>query len=396
MKKIKMQLFGSFLLTSDTAVLGEEKIHSNKLTRLLAYLLIHRDSMLTHRQLIEVFWEDNTRNPEGALKNLMYRIRNELKVLGEEKFICTLPGAYRWNPEIEVETDYERLEKLAMELRLTEDIRKKERVCREIISCYRGNVSVKIADESWILPKVTWYQSVYMDAVKKLCIILEKEEKWNEIEMLCNQALNEDSLDEDIHCYLIRSLHGQRKYDLALAQYEKANRLFYENMGIRDPEKLKGVFQKMMSETGEGITDIGSLLDEAKEQGDPEGVFFCDYQIFRQIYRMEMRRIDRLGIAEYIILLTLRRNSRIWRGSTVDHGLIEGMDILENAICESLRIGDVAARYSPTQVIVLLPACTYESGVKVAERIRNNFKNNIGNRRLELIYELAELSAPGN
>ena len=43
MKKIKMQLFGSFLLANETAVLGEEKIYSNRLTRLLAYLLIYRN-----------------------------------------------------------------------------------------------------------------------------------------------------------------------------------------------------------------------------------------------------------------------------------------------------------------------------------------------------------------
>ncbi len=394
MKKIKMQLFGTFSLTDGTAFLGEEEIHSNKLTHLLVYLLLHRDSILTHRQLIEVFWEDNTRNPEGALKNLMYRLRNELKVLGDEKFICTLPGAYRWNSEIEVETDYEQFENMAAELRLTEDKDKQEQICRELIACYRGNVSAKISDETWIVPKATWYQSVYMDTVKRLCAILEQKARWQEVEMICNQVLHTDSLDEDIHCFLIKSLHGQRKFDLALAQYEKANRLFYENMGIREPERLREVFRKIMSETGEQITDIGSFLQEAKEQEIPEGVFFCDYQIFRQIYRMEMRRIDRLGIAEYVILLTLRRNSRMWQGQDLDRGLIDGMDILEHSIREALRVGDVAARYSSTQIIVLLPTCTYESGLKVAERICKKFRNNIGNRRLEIVYELAELSAP--
>jgi len=93
MKKVKMQLFGSLLLSCDSGNLGEEKLRSNKLTRLLAYLLIHRGSALTHHQLIEVFWEDAGKNPEGALKNMMYRVRNELKALGKEKFICTVPGA---------------------------------------------------------------------------------------------------------------------------------------------------------------------------------------------------------------------------------------------------------------------------------------------------------------
>lgn len=392
MKKIKMQLFGSFRLESETAFLGEEGLRSNKPTRLLVYLLMNRDSTVTHRQLIELFWEDNGRNPEGALKTLMYRIRSDLKVLGDEKFICTLPGAYRWNPEIEVEADYEKFERLASELRGIDDIGQKEAVCREIITCYRGNVSAKVADEPWILPKVTWYQSVYMDTVKKLCSILKTESRWEEIELLCNQSVAVDALDEDIHCLLIAALRGQGKFDLALAQYEKANRLFYENMGIPCPEKLKKTFQAMLSETGEHMTDIAKLLEDAREPDGPEHVFFCDYQIFRQIYRMEMRRVDRLGIAEFLVLFTLRRSSMIRRTSNIDHGLLEGMDLLERAIRASLRIGDVASKYSPTQIIVLLPTCTYESGIKVAERIGRNFRSSIGNRRLELKYELAEVA----
>ncbi len=393
MKKIKMQLFGSFLLANETAVLGEEKIYSNRLTRLLAYLLIYRNCELTHGQLIEVFVEEDSKNPENALRNLMYRVRSELKVLGDETFICTLPGMYRWNPEIEVETDYEQFEKLSAKLRGTEDEEEREKLCRDIISCYKGNVSAKVADESWILPKVTRYRSVYMDAVKMLCLLLEKKEKWDEIEMICNQALHVDSLDEDVYCLLIKSLHGQKKYDLALSQYETAGRLFYEEMGIRNLEKLKEVFQSMIVENGKYITNIRKILEEVREQDTPYGVFFCDYHVFRQIYRMEMRRADRLGIAEFIILLTLRNGGRIRTAADTDSELLEGMDKLEQSIRTSLRIGDVASKYSPTQVIVLLPTCTYESGIKVAKRIQKNFKENIRKQKLELTYELAELSA---
>lgn len=394
MKKLKMQLFGSFKLDNGEAVLGEENLRSNKPVRLLVYLLLNREHTLTHRQLIEVFWEGDAKNPKGALKTLMYRIRNELKVLGDEKFICTFPGAYRWNPEIEIEADFEQFEKMASDLRKTVDVAEKEKLCRKIISFYKGNVSAKVADESWMLPKVIWYQSIYMDTVKRLCNILKDEKKWEEVELICNHAMNVDSLDEDIHCLLITALHSQKKYDQALSQFEKANRLFYENMGIQSPEKLQKVFQVMMSETGKKMTDIGKLIDEAKEKEAPERVFFCNYQIFRQIYRMEIRRVERIGIAEFIVLFTLRRSNNIWRGANIDRGMIEGMDILEHSIGNLLRVGDVASKYSPTQFIVLLPACSYEAGIKVAERIQKNFQNNIGNKRLELKYELAELSVP--
>lgn len=391
MKKLKMQLFGSFRLDNGEAILGEENFRFNKPTRLLVYLLMNREHMLTHRQLIETFWEDDSKSPEGALKTQIYRVRNELKVLGDENFICTLPGAYQWNPEVEVITDYEEFETLASELRETDDDRKKEDICRKIISCYRGNVSAKVADEFWLLPKVTWYESIYMNTVKQLCEILGKTKRWEEVELICNQAILIDALDEDVHCLLVAALRSQKKYDLALQQYEKACRLFYENMGIPCPQKLQLVFQEIMSEINKDITDIGRFLEDARERETPAQVFFCDYQIFRQIYRMEMRRADRLGIAEFIVLFTLRRND-IGKLNNIDRGLIKGMNILERSIGQSLRVGDVASKYSPTQVLVLLPTCTYEAGVKVAERICRNFQSRVRNRRLELKYELAELS----
>lgn len=398
MKTIRMQLFGSLLLRDGESELGEEALHSNKLTRLLAYILINRDSVLTHQKLIETLWEDGSKSPESALKNLMYRLRIAMKQLGNENYIRTLPGAYRWNPDIKVVTDYEQFEKMTVKLRAsgTEmETEQRKSLCREIIDCYRGNVSGRISDEPWILPKVTWYQSLYMDTVKKLCGIYEEEENWNDLEMICNQALSVDSLDEDIHSSLIRGLHGQKKYDLAIFHYEKASKLFYENMGISHPEKLNVVFKEMLAGSGECTADITSLLEEAREQEKPEGIFFCDYQIFRQIYRMESRRIDRMGVAEYVMLLTVRRVGRLRREPAADQGLLEGVEIMEDLLRASLRIGDVASRYSPTQFIVLLPTCSYEAAVAVSERLRRGFLKHIGKRRLDVRTELAELSSVG-
>lgn len=394
MKKIKLQLFGSFLLQDGDSVLGEDMLHSRKLMRLLVYILVNRDSVLTHQKLIEVFWEDDSRSPGSALKNLMYRLRNILRVLGNEQYICTLPGAYCWNSSIEVEIDYEYFEKLTMSLRGVdpEDREEGKKLCREIIDCYRGNITGTIAEEPWILPKVTWYRSLYMDTLKTLCEIYEEENNWYDLEMVCNQALTLDSLDEDIHCFLMRALVGQKKYDLAISHYEKVKKLFYENLGIRHLDRLHKVFCEMMSETGEYTADLSSILKELREQKKPEGAFFCDYQIFRLIYQMEARRVERLGVAEYVILLTVRRMGSFSRNVSTDEIVMAGVEKLEAIIREMLRTGDLAARYSPAQFILLLPACSYEASVSVAARIRESFRKSIGLRRLELICVMEELS----
>ena len=393
MKKIKLQLFGRFCLQSDTGTLNEEMISSNQLLRLLAYMLIYRDKILTHQNLIEVFWDNDSKNPKGALKNIVYRLRNTLKVLGDEEFICTLSEAYQWNPEVKVETDYEQWQKLLTELRNTADETRKEELCIRIVEGYNGNVTDRVANESWILSKVMGYQSQYLDTVKTLCGLLEQQKRWAEIEGYCNEAMKVDSLDEDIHCMYLRSLYGQNKYDLAMLHYEKVNKMFYESMGNYYPEKLRTEFQKLLAENSDIVSDVEDVHKELSAQGESKGAFVCDYQVFRQIYRMEARRLKRLGMAEYVMFLTLRRKNKMYQGAAVDSVLEQGMTHLEEQLRSSLRIGDVVTRYSVTQFIVMLPACSYESGIKVGERIEKQFANVSKKLRLELRVELQELSA---
>lgn len=393
MKKIKLQLFGKFCLQSDTGILSEEMISSNQLLRLLAYMLIYRDKVLTHQNLIDVFWDNDSKNPKGALKNLVYRLRNALKEIGDEEFICTLAEAYQWNPEIKVETDYEEWQKLLTELRSTIDENKKEELCMKIVDGYNGNVTSRVASESWILSKVMGYQSQYLDAVKTLCGLLEQQKRWAEIESYCNEAMKVDSLDEDIHCMYLRSLYGQNKYDSAMLHYEKVNKMFYESMGNYYPEKLRAEFKKLLAENSESVSDAKDVQKELTSQQEGKGAFVCDYQVFRQIYRMEARRLKRLGMAEYVMFLTIRRKNNVNQETAADPILEQGMTLLEQQLRSSLRIGDVITRYSVTQFIVMLPACSYESGIKVGERIEKRFLKESKKLKLELRVELQELNA---
>lgn len=67
-----MQLFGGFVLYNQRASVDEKSLHSNKLIKLLVYILLHRERNLDHQELIDTFWQDErSRNPEGALKNLV-------------------------------------------------------------------------------------------------------------------------------------------------------------------------------------------------------------------------------------------------------------------------------------------------------------------------------------
>ncbi len=392
--KIKVQLFGEFTLTSGGRILNEETLHSKKLMRMLAYIIVNRDMILSHQKLIEVFWEDDTRHPEGALKNLMYRLRAVMRELGDETYICTLPGAYRWNPEISVETDYERFEELAAKVRAMQTSDEETgRTCEDAIACYQGNFSARIAEEPWIISRTIWYQSLYMDIVKTLCAVYRRGKKWDLLERVCSQALAVDAYDEDVHCWMLESLRGQKKYELALKHYERTAKLFYSNMGIRLSGRILEIYQSLMRESGDVTSSIAGLIRESREDGRPQGAYLCEYSVFRQIYRVEARRITRLGIAEYILMLTVQTKTPVFADGDSEQGSGKAMDALERVICRYLRAGDVVSRYGPTQFVAMLPTCSYESGIGVAERIRRNFKKYEEKYHCQIVYELAELSA---
>lgn len=227
---MNVQLFGRFCLSDGNCFMSEKDFHSNKLVKLLVYILLYRHRNLTRQELMEIFWEDDkTRNPEGALKNLVYRLRLLLRDFGEQEFILTLPGSYQWNPEVPVETDYEKFETLAREMRAAEDIEEKKDLGEQAIDLYKKDVTASVASEDWIVSVLTYYRLLYMETVKTLADIFEREESWDQLESLCLRALEVDGLDEDIYCWMIRSQIGKKKFDQALEWYDNAKKTFYES-----------------------------------------------------------------------------------------------------------------------------------------------------------------------
>ena len=399
--KVTMQLFGSFSLTYGEAVLKEETIRSNKITKMLVYFLLNRDSILPRQRLIELLWEDDpdTKKPEGALKNMMYRVRMALKTLGDEDFIQTVQGGYRWNPEIEAESDVDRLEQLGRELEQESeqepehsgcpDNTGRKKICSTILGSYQNHITASVQNEPWMQSRTAACQSIILRAGNMLCEILEQEEDWKQLEIISKNVLLTDPLDPQAHGYLMNSLYGQQKYDCAAVQYEKSKKLMYENKRTIPTEKFQRIFQERMAEISVRPSDMTQLLEDVQDPEPPKGIYFCDYQVFRQLYRMEQRRMDRLGIAEHLLLLTLRQNRSTPDDGVSDNLMKEGMDLLETFIRRNFRTGDMAARYSYSQFIVLLYMCNYDAGVQAAERICQYFREIYRSSELELTYELA-------
>lgn len=69
---------------------------------------------------------------------------------------------------------------------------------------------------------------------------------------------------------------------------------------------------------------------------------------------------------------------------------------LEETIGECLRVGDVAAKYSDTQFILLLPTCTQELAMLVANRIISRlYAKNSNYKKVNVKINVEEVSMNG-
>ena len=75
--------------------------------------------------------------------------------------------------------------------------------------------------------------------------------------------------------------------------------------------------------------------------------------------------------------------------------LNNAMDRMEEVLRDSLRIGDVASRYSDTQFVVLLPTCSQESGMMVTSRILSRFSKYPDSRRIKIKSDIEEVTMSG-
>ena len=95
-------------------------------------------------------------------------------------------------------------------------------------------------------------------------------------------------------------------------------------------------------------------------QEDPasgHGAYLCDMEVFRQLYNLESRILERSGQAVYVAVITIATPTHMLPDSRT---LNEAMILLRQVTVDSLRRGDVISQYSQSQLVLLLTTLTLE------------------------------------
>lgn len=386
---IHIQTLGQFSVSIDGNSINNSANQAKKPWSILEYLITFRNRDITSNELIELIWsDDQSANPGGALKTLVFRSRKLLEPLGvpPQNLIIQRRGSYAWNPEYQTVVDADEFECLC-ERANAADISREEQLAlyQQALELYKGDFLPKSSWEPWVAPISARYHSLYLRAVHKTIELLTLSSDWDEITELCKKAIQIEPFNEDLHYSLIYALYNAGKQKLALEHYKQTIDLFYNEFSITPSERLKDLY-KIIRDEEHGVTADLSLIQESMQENQRSGgAYYCEYSVFRDIYQLEQRAIERTGDSIYLCLLTVRTAGGELPKASV---MVRAMDSLGRAISNSLRRGDVYARYSIAQYIILLPTASYEDGCNVMKRIAQSFKKEYTRKDLVIDYSL--------
>ena len=139
---------------------------------------------------------------------------------------------------------------------------------------------------------------------------------------------------------------------------------------------------------GEKNVDLNYLREFMNRADGGKGAYSLDFESFHHVYNFIRRFVERSKREVQTLLFTVAENGvQNLDVTETEHAL----ELLEEAICLSLRRSDVSTRYSGKQLIVILMDANEENGDMVAERILKCFHGLYTGGKVRIDYGIARM-----
>ncbi len=385
-------MLGEFTIAYKNKKVYDQSNRSKKPWNLLEYLIANRDRTVSQDELTALLWDDDeSDNPSGALKVLLHRVRKSLEpIMPEtgEDLIILKRGEYSWNSNTVMHVDVDEFTELCNAASdESKTVEERIGIYTAALNLYKGDFLPRNG-EGWIIPITAYYHKLYVKAVKELTDIYFGQQKYEEVITISRKALQIEKLDESLYFNFINALYKSGQQAEALKEYSDATDMFYKKFGITPSDELKSLYKTIMKTTKSLETDIGIIKETLCEKGNAQGAFMCEYEFFKDVYQLEARACARSGDSIYLCLITL--------SSTTDETaplkiMNKAMDDLMYAVNETLRKGDVFARYSVSQYVLLLPTASYENVEMIMKRISSAFYRKYIKKDIGIQYKFQPL-----
>lgn len=391
---LQVQMLGQFTLRYGDRTISDSDDRSRRVWSLLAHMLYNHGRSFAQEELIHLYWSNNEKSadPGNALKSIFHRIRTALDKLQPglgRLLIRRKAGRYFWNNAMPLSLDIEDFEAHfhAAEAAGDDDVRLAE--YQAALALYAGDPLPRMTDEIWTIPIVAYYHSLYTRAAAGAIELLEKQERTAEAVALCRRAIHIEPYQEDLYEHLMRGLLRTGDMKGAMSVYEEMSELLLAHFGVMPSETLRTLYRQATRTVNDRTLTMDEVCSQLEEPAPHGGAMVCEYDFFKILYRAEARSIARNGHSANICLLSVSgKDGEMLARRSLD----PAMNNLQVLVQNNLRRGDVIARCSISQYIILLPQANYENSRMVADRLVSAFYRRYPHSPARLRYTVQPLA----
>ena len=391
---LQVQMLGQFTLRYGDRTISDSDDRSRRVWSLLAYMLYNHGRSFAQEELIHLYWSNSEKSadPGNALKSIFHRIRTALDKLQPglgRLLIRRKAGRYFWNNAMPLSLDIEDFEAHfhAAEAAGDDDVRLAE--YQAALALYAGDPLPRMTDEIWTIPIVAYYHSLYTRAAAGAIELLEKQERTAEAVALCRRAIHIEPYQEDLYEHLMRGLLRTGDMKGAMSVYEEMSELLFAHFGVMPSETLRTLYRQATRTVNDRTLTMDEVCSQLEEPAPHGGAMVCEYDFFKILYRAEARSIARNGHSANICLLSVSgKDGEMLARRSLD----PAMNNLQVLVQNNLRRGDVIARCSISQYIILLPQANYENSRMVADRLVSAFYRRYPHSPARLRYTVQPLT----
>ena len=393
---IRIQMMDHFFIYIDERKTDHLAAKTKKGAALVQYLILNEGQPVPNQKLLAALWDkEKNINPENALKTLISRLRVLLNQIDPILGACIVSDrrAYHWQCSENMTIDLYEID--AIFNRLAENkvpVAEQRRLYNQLLDKYQGDLLQHSEQNEWALAKATTLHNKYMSAVYAYIDLLKSKAQYAEIVSVCRRALDVAPFDDRLHMELMSALIKINRTGEALVQYKHVVQLNYRYLGIQPSADLQEFYNQIVSASKTLDYNLESIRNELRESSEHTGAFVCEYAVFKEIYNLQIRNLERLGATMFlaIVMISSYNDKEIdsMRQDRIMDGLLE---ILK----QNLRKGDTITRFAPTVFALLLPTVNYSTGGMVLERVKRAFYQNFPNSSIVLNYRVGPLNSQG-
>lgn len=379
-KKLWVKMFGGFSVYYGDEVLGFGRQRDSKFAQLFQILMTRPGQGVDKGAVMGfLYGREEVEIPNASLNNTIFRLRKYLEAsrLPPGDYLTLSEGVLRFDSIVPVESDAWRFESITQEFEEEQDRQKKAEFCKNAFELYQGEFLPQLSSEQWVIEKSRDYKEMYFRLLNYLLRYLKEEGDYRTIENVSARAA-ELYPYEGWESWWIESL-------IALGRHKKAEKVYQETAEY--VQEIGGFFSKNQQAKFRRIGDWmrqpeGTAEDVGKylmEQEVKEGAYSCTLPGFLDCFRMVKRTSAREGTICFVLLLCTLLDAGGRPASDGEYCKKQGKKLCASFKAH-LRRGDVYAKYSENQYLLLCIGAGKENVPDIGMRIDTDYRKRCGGR----------------